>query len=513
MEKRFVGLIILDGWGIKNSIAGNAIKLANPHYIDGYFKAFPFTKIEASSVYVGLPKGQIGNSEVGHLNIGAGRVVVQNLQRISGAIKDKSFFSNKSLLDTFNFVNKNSSDLHIMGLTSFGGVHSHINHLFALLKFAKQQKVKRVYIHAFTDGRDNYTNSSITDIGTLLSKLKSYPGYKIASIMGRFYAMDREQNYDRTQKAYNAIVRGESEEYAKDALQAIKKSYNSGIYDEFIKPVVITENDKPVATIKENDGIIFFNFREDRTRQLTASLVEDSFNKFKVNRFKNVKMCTFTRYDKTFKKPIVAFDEEDIGVNLSSVISANGLKQFKVTETTKYPHVTYYLNGGIEVPYEGESRFMCETIKTDSFDKTPAMRAREITEKAIQEIKTKKYAFMALNYSNCDMIGHTGNLNAAVKAVKVLNEEVKKLVDVILSINGIAVITADHGNAEDMINKTGQMVTSHTTNKVPFCIVSNDTKGLKLKKTGMLGNIAPTILQLLGIKKPKEFTLDSLIEN
>lgn len=513
MKNKFVGLIILDGYGINKSEFGNAIKQANPKNINHYLQNFPYTTLQASGESVGLPAGQIGNSEVGHLNIGAGRIVKQSLQKINDSIKDKSFFTNPAMLEVFEHVKQNNSSLHLLGLTSSGGVHSQINHLYALIKFAKNFGLKSVYIHYFTDGRDVLRDSAADECKKLQEFLKESTNYKIVTVMGRFYSMDREQNYERTELAYNAMVNGVADIYCEDPVQAIKDSYKNNIYDEFIKPVIITENAKPIATIKDNDGIIFYNYREDRARQITQALIEDNFTHFNAQKLNNVKMATFTKYDNAFKNTIVAFQKDYINENLSQVVSKNKLKQFKITETTKYAHVTYFLNGKIEQAYDGEERFLIETIKTDKFDNYPQMRAREITQKAIEEIKSKKYNLMVLNYSNCDMIGHTGNLQAAIETVKVLDEEVKKLVEEILSINGIAIITADHGNAEEMIDKNNNILTDHTTNKVPFVIVGNNVKDIVLEKNGVLGNIAPTILDLLGIDKPNSFTCSSLIKN
>lgn len=512
MKNNFVGLIILDGFGLNKNKFGNAIKIANPTNLNYYFNNFPYTTLHASGEYVGLPEGQIGNSEVGHLNIGAGKIIMQSLQKINQSIKNKSFFNNHALLKAVNHAKQNNSALHLIGLTSTGGVHSHLNHLFALIDLAKQEGLKNVYIHVITDGRDTLRNSGIDYVKCLSEKLEG-TNYKIATVMGRFYAMDRENNYDRTQKAYNAMVYGISEFTNTSAEQAILNSYQKEIYDEFIEPVVILQNNKPVATINENDSIIFFNYREDRARQLTKALVEDNFKEFNVKKFNNVILSSFTRYDATFKKPYVAFEKDYVKENLSEVISKNGLKQFKITETTKYAHVTYFLNGGIEEAYPNEDRFLIETLKVERFDQVPKMRAEEITQKAIELIKTNKYNFMVLNYSNCDMVGHTGNLNAAVEAVKVIDREIKKLVDAILSINGVAIITADHGNAEEMLDKNNNVLTDHTTNKVPFAIVGKNVSHLTLKqKGGVLSDIAPTVLHLLGIEKPKSFENKSLIK-
>lgn len=508
MDKKFVGLIILDGYGLRESAVGNAIALANPEYINSLFKNYPFTTLEASGVHVGLPSGQIGNSEVGHLNIGAGRVVLQMLQKINSAIENGSFYENKNLLAAIEHAKKNNSSLHIMGLASTGGVHSHIIHLFELINLAERENVKRVYLHLFTDGRDTLRTSGKGFVESVINKIKT-TNVKIATVSGRFYAMDREQNYERTQAAYNALVRGEGH-LTTDVVASIEKCYDRGVYDEYLPPFVLANAEEPVAKISTNDAIIFFNYREDRARQLTRALVEDNFTHFSTEHLKNVFMTTFTNYDVSFKKPKIAFETNYLNVNLSQVVSNSGLKQFKITETTKYAHVTYFLNGGIEKAYDGEDRFLIETIKVDKFDKTPQMRAKEITDKATALIRSGNYSLMVLNYSNCDMLGHTGNLFATIETVKVINHQLEKLVNAILEIGGVAVICADHGNAEEMISEQGHVLTDHTTNKVPFAIVGEGLENLKLKQ-GVLGNIAPTILELLNIEKPLQFECDSLI--
>lgn len=504
MSNNFVGLIILDGWGLRTETKGNAIALAHPENFLYYQTNCPHSKLVASGEEVGLPKGQMGNSEVGHLNIGAGRVVYQSLLKINNAIDDGSFFQNQNLLKAIRHAKDNDSVLHIMGLLSDGGVHSNINHLFALLQLAHDKGVKKVAVHPFLDGRDTYRESGVGFVEELNNRLKNYDGFYIASVMGRYYAMDREQNFDRTKLAYDAIVRGKADIVTGDVVDAVKNSYDEGVYDEFVRPVVV---DNPFGGINDNDAIIHFNFREDRARQLTASLVE-KFDKFETKKLSNVLMCTFVRFDEKFKKPIVAFSVEEIKDNLSAVISASGLKQFKVAETTKYAHVTFFLNGGIEKPYKNEKRFLIETIKNVPFEKVPQMRADEITDKAVEEIASKKYNFMALNYSNTDMVGHTGDLEACIKAVKSVDYNLKRVVDAILDIGGVAVIIADHGNAEEMIGEDGRVLTDHTTNLVPCILVGkNDVK----LKDGSLSNVSPTILDLLGLDCPKSFTHNSLI--
>ena len=511
MNKKFVGLIILDGFGLSETEYGNAISQANPTNLKQYFKNYPFTTLQASGESVGLPKGQFGNSEVGHLNIGNGNIVMQTLQKINNSIKTGAFFENSELLQAVKHVKQNNSALHIIGLTSPGGVHSHINHLFALIDFAKQQEVQKVYIHVFTDGRDTLRNAGVEYVKQLQERLQG-TNFKIASVMGRFYAMDRDKNYDRTQKAYDAMVFGTSLITNENVVAAIENSYEEGVYDEFIKPVVITQNNKPIATIQEDDAVVFYNYREDRARQITDALVEKGFSQFKTKNLKNVYMVTFNRYDDSFQNIHVAFEKDLLNENLSEVISKNGLKQFKIAETTKYAHVTYFLNGGIEKPYENEDRYLIETIKTENFEEVPQMRAVEITDKALERIATKQYDLMVLNYSNCDMIGHTGDINAAIKAVKVIDEQVKRLVDSILAIDGIALLTADHGNAEQMLDEKGNVLTDHTTNLVPFVVVGNHVQDMKLKQGCVLSNITPTILQLLGVKKPDTFQQESIIK-
>lgn len=504
MKNNFVGLIILDGWGINPDTKGNAIALANPTNYLFYLNNYPNSTLVASGEEVGLPKGQMGNSEVGHLNIGAGRIVYQSLLKINNAIQDGSFYQNENLLRAMFHAKNNNSVLHLMGLLSDGGVHSNINHLFALLKMAEMNGVKKVAVHAFLDGRDTFRESGIDFVKELLTELNKYDGYYLASVMGRYYAMDREQNYDRTNLAYDTIVNAKANIVTNDVVNEIKRSYDQKVFDEFVRPILV---ECPYNGINDNDAIIHFNFREDRARQLTSALVE-KFGFFDTKKLSNVLMCTFVRFDEKFKNPIVAFPVTEIEDNLSAVISQNGLKQFKVAETTKYAHVTFFLNGGIEKPYKDEKRFLIETIKNIPFEQVPEMRANEITDKAVEEILSNKYNFMALNYSNTDMVGHTGDLNAAIKAVKCVDHNLKRVVDAILQVGGTALIIADHGNAEEMIGDDGRVLTDHTTNLVPCILVGKD--GVELEN-GSLANVSPTILDLIGIHSPKTFTHSSLI--
>lgn len=490
MTNKFVGLIILDGFGLNKKKKGNAIKLAHPTFLEKTFKQYPYTTLQASGEYVGLPKGQIGNSEVGHLNIGAGKVVYQSLLKINHAIEDGSIYQNETILALCHRCKSEHKSLHLMGLLSDGGVHSHIEHLFALIDICKNEQLEDVVIHAFLDGRDTYRDSALTYLESLEQKIKG-TSYKIGTIIGRYYAMDREQNYDITKVAWEALTKGIGETTT-TYKEKINEYYKQGVFDEFMPPIIVNN-----SFIKKNDGVLFYNYREDRARQLTRVFTDKAFTKFETKGIL-VDMVTFTSYDDTLTNLSIVFPKEIITHNLSSILSRHGLKQFKITETTKYAHVTYFLNGGIETPYEGEDRFLIDTIKVKQFDEVPGMRAKEITEQAIDRILSKKYQFMALNYSNCDMIGHTGNLHAAIDAVQIIDKEVEKLVNAIRSIGGVAIITADHGNAECMIDSKGRVLTDHTTNVVPFCIVTDEK--LKLNK-GSLSNIAPTILELLDVNE------------
>lgn len=503
---KFVGLIILDGFGINESEYGNAIKLANPINFNRYFTEYPATTIQASGEAVGLPKGLAGNSEVGHLNIGAGRVVYQSLQKINNSIKDGSFFKNEAFLKIVEHVKSNDSTLHLMGLLSEKGAHGNMSHLFALMDLACSQGVKKVKIHCFMDGRDDLRDSGINYLKKLQKQLKKYNNYEIATLVGRAYAMDRDKNYNNTKHAYDGIVFAKGIKIS-DPIEYVLNSYANGEYDEFLKMAVVDGYNG----VENGDGIIFYNFREDRARQLTESLVE-KFDKFTTKKLKHVKMCTLTNYNDVFKNAIVAFDDENIEVNLATVLSKNKLKFFKITETTKYAHVTYFLNGGVEKPYKGEDRFMIDTIKDVNYKEIPEMKAEEIANKAIEQIKTQKYSFMALNFSNPDMIGHTGDLNATIKAIKCVDKELGRVVDAILSVGGVAVVIADHGNADEMLTKEGKPITNHTANPVPFILISKPRMNVKLRKHGKLGNVAPTILELLGVEIPKEFILPSMIE-
>ena len=491
-----VTLIILDGFGINKNKFGNAIVSAGTPNLDKLIKMYPNTSLKASGNAVGLPEGQMGNSEVGHLTLGAGRVILQDLMKIDNEIKTKAFFSNKNLLKAMAHAKENHSALHIMGLLSDGGVHSHISHLFALIDMAKENGLEKVYIHAFLDGRDTLYNSALKYINQLRDKLKG-TNYKIASLSGRIYAMDREERYERLQKAYNTLVYGENYKNM-TANEAINESYKQGIYDEFVEPVLLEKD----GTIKDNDSVIFFNYRSDRARELTFALTDKNFSHFKTKKIKNLLFSPMEEYSAEFKNLNIIYPPEIVEDNLSAIISKHGLKQFHIAETTKYAHVTFFFNGGKEQAYEGEERKLIESIDTQDFSYYPKMRAIEITEATLDAIASAKYDFVLVNYSNPDMIGHTGNFEATKEAITCVEKQAYALALATLMAGGDCIITADHGNAECMIDKDGKKITSHTTNPVPVILVSERYKKVKLKKGLSIANIAPTILKLLNLEIP-----------
>ena len=509
MENKITMLMILDGFGENAEEKGNAVKLANTPNIDKLMKQYPTTRIAASGLAVGLPEGQMGNSEVGHTNIGAGRIVYQELTRITKSIEDGDFFSNEEFVNAIENCKKNNSKLHILGLVSDGGVHSHIRHLFGLLEMAKRRDFEDVYIHCFLDGRDTPPASAENYITVLEEKMKEKGIGKIATISGRFYAMDRDKRWERVKKAYDAIVNGEGNKQA-NAINAIEGSYQKEVFDEFVEPTVITNGDKPTATISDGDSVIFFNFRPDRARQLTRAIVDPDFDGFETKKIKTYFVC-FTNYDETMPNVHIAFKKEQIKNTLGEVICKQGGKQLRIAETEKYAHVTFFFNGGEEKQYEGEDRILVPSPKVETYDLKPEMSAYEVTEKVLEAIESEKYNCIILNFANPDMVGHTGNLEAAIKAVETIDECAGKIVNAIKSKKGNLIITADHGNAEQMIDlKTGEPHTAHTTNLVPLILIS-EKEGLKLKQ-GKLADLAPTILELMNIEKPEEMTGESLIE-
>ena len=509
MDKKTTMLMILDGFGVNENSEGNAVKLAKIPNINEIMKQYPNTIIHTSGLDVGLPEGQMGNSEVGHTNIGAGRIVYQELTRITKSIEDGDFFSNQELVSAIENCKKNNSKLHVLGLLSDGGVHSHMRHLFAILELAKRKDFEEVYVHCFLDGRDTPPASADGYIAELEEKMKEKGVGKIATISGRFYAMDRDKRWERVKEAYDALVNGEGHRFA-SATAAIENSYQKEIFDEFVKPSVICKNDEPVATIGENDSVIFFNFRPDRAREITRTIVDPDFDGFERKYFKTY-FVTFTNYDETLLPYVhIAFKKEEIKNTLGEYISKLGLTQLRIAETEKYAHVTFFFNGGEEKQYEGEDRILIPSPKVETYDMKPEMSAGEVTDKVVDAINSKKYNVIILNYANPDMVGHTGSLEATIKALEFLDGCVKRVVDAIENNDGTLLITADHGNAEQMIDyKTGELHTAHTTNPVPLVLIGRED--VKLKE-GRLADLAPTMLDLMNLEKPAEMTGESLIE-
>ncbi|MFU0825864.1 2,3-bisphosphoglycerate-independent phosphoglycerate mutase [Clostridium sp.] len=511
MIKRPVMLAILDGFGISDNEDGNSVRIAKKPNYDKLWNEYPHTQLGASGLSVGLPEGQMGNSEVGHLNIGAGRIIYQALTRITKAIEDGDLVKNEALLKAVNNVKANNSSLHFMGLLSDGGVHSHIDHLKGLIDFAAKSGIKKVYVHAFLDGRDTPPDSAPTYVKDLESYMSSVGVGTIATISGRYYAMDRDKRWERTQLAYNALVLGKGE-YAGSALEAIEKSYHDNKQDEFVLPTVILKNEKPVATIKDGDSVIFFNFRPDRARQITRAINDKVFDAFERENL-DLTFVTLTEYDKTIENVEVAFGPESYSNTFGEYLSKLGKKQLRIAETEKYAHVTFFFNGGIEEPYANEDRALIPSPKVATYDLKPEMSAYEVTDEVIKRIDSDEYDAIILNYANPDMVGHTGVIEAAIKAVEAVDECLGRVVDKILEKNGSIFITADHGNCEQMIDySTGGSMTAHTTNPVPFIYVSNDANGKELRESGILADIAPTMLEEMGLEIPKEMTGKSIFK-
>jgi len=509
MNNKVTMLMILDGFGDNQNKDGNAIKLANTPNIDKLMKKYPNTDIYTSGLYVGLPEGQMGNSEVGHTNIGAGRIVYQELTRITKSIEDGDFFSNQEFIAAIENCKKNNSKLHILGLVSDGGVHSHIRHLYGLLEMAKRRDFEDVYVHCFLDGRDTPPASAENYIAKLQEKMKEKGIGKIATLSGRFYAMDRDKRWERVEKCYKALVEGEGIK-AGDSIKAIEDSYQKEIFDEFVEPTVITNSDGPIARIEENDSVIFFNFRPDRAREITRALVDPKFDGFDTKKMKLYYVC-FTNYDETMPNVQVAFKKEPLKNTFGEVISNNKKTQLRIAETEKYAHVTFFFNGGEEKQYEGEDRILVPSPKVETYDMKPEMSAPEVTEKVCEALENDKYDVIILNYANTDMVGHTGSLQAAIRAVETVDECVGKVVRIIEEKGGSLIITADHGNAEQMIDyKTGEPHTAHTTNPVPIILIT-ENKDIKLKENGKLADLAPTMLDLMGIEQPEEMSGESLL--
>jgi len=519
-----VVLVVLDGWGITQPYSGNAISQANTPIFDGLVAKYPAMTLRASGEAVGLPWGESGNSEVGHLNLGLGKIIYQDLPRINKTISDNSFYKNKVFIKAMDQVKENDSALHLMGLVSNGNVHSSIEHLHALLALAREKKIKQVYIHAFLDGRDTPYNNGLNFIKNIKSYIKEYGLGEIATISGRFYAMDRDNHWDRIAKTYEAMVFGQGQ-LSDDPIKAVEASYAKKIYDEEFVPTVITKNNKPVAKINNKDALIFFNFRPDRARQITKAFCLPGFEKFPRGEYlKNLFFVAFTEYENNL--PVeVAFPPEENVNTLGEIIARAGLKQLRIAETEKYAHVTYFFNGGRENRSQGEEHVLIPSVQVSSYDLRPEMSALEINAKLLEEISAAKQDFILVNFANPDMVGHTGNLAAAIKGIEVVDKCLGKLTKAVLEKEGVVLITADHGNAEVMFNmQTGSIDKEHTANPVPFIVVGKQFEGKTigfreapggdlslLKPQGILSDIAPTILHILGIPKGKEMSGRSLI--
>jgi len=522
-NKQLVVEIVLDGWGLSPIKEGNAIQSADTPVMDELEKSYPFAPITASSLDVGLPWGEMGNSEVGHTNLGIGQILSQHLYRISLSIEDDSFFSNKALVGACEHAKKNKSDLHVMGLASNGGVHSHIEHLEMIMKICKQQGVKNVYIHMFTDGRDTPPSIAMNFAQSLIEDIRIWGFGEIASIMGRYYAMDRDNNWNRIEKAYRCLTEGTGK-YADYIVEAIKNSYSKLILDEKIEPTNIVGHDgKPVGLIRDGDSVIFFNFREDRAREITKAFIQEDFDKFKRKKLENLYFASMTEYEKNLPTHI-AFPPQEITTPLGKVLADNGLTQLRIAETEKYAHVTYFFNGGIEEPFKGEDRKMIPSKKVKSYSENPEMSANEIAEEVVKQIESDNYNFILVNFANADMVGHTGNFKAGIKAVETADKNLGKVVDAVLKKGGITLVTADHGNAEYMIDsRSHTIVKEHSANPVPLILVNQsklrertdqEVFDIKFRKKtiGRLSDVTVTILDIFDLPVPKEMTGKSLLD-
>lgn len=504
MHKKVI-LMILDGWGKSPDPKVSAIDNANTPFIDSLYKNYPNASLRTDGLHVGLPEGQMGNSEVGHMNLGAGRIVYQDLVKINMAIKNNTLAQQQVLVDAFKYAKEKNKNIHFLGLLSDGGVHSHMNHLKGLITAAKEYGVEKSFIHAFTDGRDVDPKSGkgfISDIENFIN----YTPTKLATITGRYYAMDRDKRWERIKLAYDALVNGIGKN-STNAIESIQESYDENITDEFIKPIILTNNNKPIATIKDKDVVIFFNFRTDRGRELTEMLSQQHFHEYNTHKL-DLHYVTMTNYDDSFKEINVIFNKENLTETLGEVLAKNNKKQIRIAETEKYPHVTFFFSGGREEPFEGETRILRNSPKVATYDLKPEMSAYELRDALIPELKKGAIDFVCLNFANGDMVGHTGVMKAAIKACEVVDVCVKDIVDVALENDYTTLLIADHGNCETMINPDGTPHTAHTTNPVPIILID---KELKTIKDGILGDIAPTVLKLIGIDKPTEMTQESLV--
>ncbi len=510
MSKKTRVLMILDGYGLNDTIKGNAVAEARTPVMDNLMKEYPFVKGNASGMAVGLPDGQMGNSEVGHLNMGAGRIVYQELTRITKEIEDGTFFENPALLDAVNNCKENDSALHFFGLLSDGGVHSHNTHLYGLLELAKRNRLSNVYVHCFLDGRDTPPTSGKDFVAALSREMKKIGIGQVASVMGRYYAMDRDNNYDRVKLAYDAITKGEGLT-ATDAVEAVQQSYDRDETDEFVKPTVIIENGEPLATIKDKDSVVFFNFRPDRAREITRSFCDDDFTGFDRGQRIDTKFVCFSDYDPTIPNKEVAFPKVAVTNTFGEWLAANNMTQARIAETEKYAHVTFFFNGGVEEPNEGEDRILVNSPKVATYDLKPEMSAYEVCDKLTDAIRSGKYDVIIINFANPDMVGHTGVEGAAIKAIEAVDECVGKAVEAIKEVDGVMFICADHGNAEQLIDyQTEAPFTAHTTNKVPFILVNYDP-AYTLREGGCLADIVPTLIETMGMEQPAEMTGKSLL--
>ncbi|MGI6161031.1 MAG: 2,3-bisphosphoglycerate-independent phosphoglycerate mutase [Christensenellales bacterium] len=508
-------LIILDGYGVSEDKRVSAIAAANTPIMDRLKASFPHTSINASGLFVGLPEGQMGNSEVGHLNMGAGRIVYQELTRITKSIKDKEFFNNEELIKAMDKCAKRGT-LHLMGLLSDGGVHSHIEHVFALLEMAKERGVRDTAVHCFLDGRDVPPTSGSCYIGELEEYMRGLSYGRIATVMGRYYAMDRDNRWERVKIAYDAMINGEGR-YTLDAAAMVERGYASGETDEFVKPVICGKKENPPPLVKEGDSIVFFNFRPDRARQITRALAADDFVEFpRVDGVDGkVNFVCMTQYDKTFEKYeniSVAYKPQSLKNTFGEYVSSLGMTQLRIAETEKYAHVTFFFNGGVETPNENEDRALIPSPKVATYDFQPEMSAFEVADEAVKRVKSGKYDLMVLNFANADMVGHTGVFKAAIKAVEAVDKCLGKVLDAVMASGGRAIITADHGNADCMLTPDGAPVTAHSLNPVPFIICGEPAPSYKLREDGCLADVVPTFFDMLGIKKPEEMTGKSIIE-
>ncbi len=511
MSKKPTVLMILDGYGLNDNCKANAVCEANTPMMDSLKAEYPFVKGNASGMAVGLPEGQMGNSEVGHLNMGAGRIVYQELTRITKEIQDGDFFKNEALLAAVRNAKEHNSALHCMGLVSDGGVHSHNTHIYGLLELAKREGLEKVYVHCFLDGRDTPPASGKGYVEELTAKMAELGVGKVGVISGRYYAMDRDNRWDRVELAFNALTKGEGVDGGEDPAAAIQASYDNDKTDEFMLPTVMKENGEPVAKISANDSVIFFNFRPDRARELTRAFCDDEFKGFA--RGERMPLCyvCFTDYDDTIQNKLVAFHKVSIENTFGQFLAANHMTQARIAETEKYAHVTFFFNGGIEEPNEGEDRILVKSPKVPTYDMKPEMSAYEVCDKLVEAIKSQKYDVIIINFANPDMVGHTGVEDAAIKAVEAVDACVGRAVEAVKEVNGQMFICADHGNAEQLVDyETGDPFTAHTTNPVPFILVNADP-AYGLREGGCLADIAPTLIELMGMEQPKEMTGKTLL--